>query len=88
MIMVYHEIRVVKKVKKNYLVFNKRENGKWIKKSKFIGNEEINKEKIIHLKKQFEKEIILNKKYEYLKKDQIEEIESLKQIYNQAHPRA
>ena len=82
-IMVYHEIRVINKVKKNYLVFNKRENGKWIKKSKFIGNGEINQEKINQLKKQFEKEIILNKKYEYLKKDEIKEIESLKEIYNQ-----
>ena len=47
--MVYHEIREVNGNKQNYLVFNSREKGKWIKKSKFIGNGSISKEKLEEL---------------------------------------
>jgi Fic family protein len=80
--MVYHEIRRVNGKKQNYLVYNKRENGKWIKKSKFIGNGNITKEKAEKLRKDFEKELIFNRKYQYLDKEEVKEIEELKQLYN------
>jgi Fic family protein len=80
--MVYHEIRSVNGKKQNYLVYNKRENGKWIKKSKFIGNGNITKEKAEKLRKDFEKELIFNRKYQYLDKEEVKEIEELKQLYN------
>lgn len=79
--MVYHEIREVRGKKQNYLIYNKRENGKWVKQSKFIGTGEISKEKINEGKKRFELELILGKKYGHLTKEQVEEIEKLKQIY-------
>ena len=53
-----------------------------MKKSKFIGSGNINKKEIENLKKQFEEEIIVNKKYEYLTKQQIKEIENFKETYN------
>lgn len=80
--MVYHEIREINGKKQNYLVYNKRENGKWIKKSKFVGSGNIPKGKINKLKIEFEKEIIFNKKYQYLDKEQVREIEELKKSYN------
>jgi len=80
--MVYHEIRRVNRKKQNYLVYNKREKGKWVKKSKFIGKGDILKSKISQLKKEFEKELIVNKKYKYLNIEQIKDIENLKQIYS------
>ncbi len=79
--MVYHEIRKIKGKKQNYLVYNRRKNGKWIKKSKFIGLGHISKEKISKLKEEFEAELIVNKKYKYLNKKQVEEIEKLKKAY-------
>jgi len=79
--MVYHEIRRVNREKQNYLVYNKRKKGKWVKKSKFIGKGNISKSKILKLKKEFEERLILNKQYKYLKKDQVEYIEDLKRIY-------
>lgn len=79
--MVYHEIREVNGKKQNYLVYNKRENDKWVKQSKFIGTGDISKEEIIKEKKKFELELILSKKYKYLSKEQVEEIEKLRQIY-------
>lgn len=79
--MVYHEIRKVNEKKQNYLVYNKRENGKWKKTSKFIGGGEISKIKLSKLKNNFEKELIVNKKYKYLVKEQVKEIEELKTIY-------
>ncbi|MBI2671306.1 Fic family protein, partial [Candidatus Woesearchaeota archaeon] len=81
--MVYHEIRVVNGKKQNYLVYNSRKNNKWVKKSKFVGLGDLNKKEISVLKKEFEKEIILNKKYIYLELENIEEIEDLKKIYNE-----
>lgn len=80
--MVYHEIREVNGNKQNYLVFNSREKGKWIKKSKFIGNGSISKEKLEELKKEFELEILCNLASENLSREQILEIEKLKQVYN------
>ena len=80
--MVYHEIRIVNGKKQNYLVYNSRERNKWIKKSKFIGLGDLDKKEISLLKKEFEKEIVLNKNYIYLKLGDIKEIEYLKNIYN------
>jgi Fic family protein len=81
--MVYHEIREVNGQKQNYLVFNSRENGKWVKKSKFIGNGNISKEKIGELRGEFEIEILCIRASENISKEQIVEIEKLKQLYNQ-----
>jgi len=81
--MVYHEIREVNGNKQNYLVFNSRENGKWFKKSKFIGTGCISKEKIEELKKEFELEVLCDMASENLSKEQILEIENLKRIYNE-----
>jgi Fic family protein len=81
--MVYHEIREVNGNKQNYLVFNSRENGKWVKKSKFIGTGVISKDKIEELKKEFELEILCDMASENLSRDQILEIEKLKQVYNE-----
>ncbi len=80
--MVYHEVRLVNGKKRHYLVYNKRDKGKWIKKAKFIGSGEINKRKITTLKKNFERELIIKRKYEYLTNEEVIEIESLKDIYN------
>ncbi len=80
--MVYHEVRTVSGKKQHYLIYNKRENGKWVKKSKFIGNGEIEKKKIIRLKRDFETELIIERKYGHLTKEEVKEIESLKEIYN------
>ena len=49
--MVYHEVRIVNGKKQHYLIYNKREDGKWVKKSKFIGQGRIERGKIIKLKK-------------------------------------
>ncbi len=81
-IMVYHEIRIVNRKKKNYLVSNNRNNNKWIKKSKFIGSEEISKEKIKELIKNFEKQNLVEKKYKFLSEKQIKEIEDLREVYS------
>ncbi|MEK6844855.1 MAG: Fic family protein [Nanoarchaeota archaeon] len=81
--MVYHEIRKINRIIKNYLVYNKREKGKFIKKSKFIGTGGISKKKIEELKKEFEKELFLSNKYEFLNKEQIKDIENAKQIFNE-----
>lgn len=80
--MVYHEFRAVNGKKQNYLVYNKRKNGKWCKKSRFIGYGEISKEKIEKLRKKFELELKTEQKYSYLSKEQVEKIEELKEIYN------
>jgi len=79
--MVYYEIREVNGKKQNYLIYNKRENDKWVKQSKFIGTGDISKENVSKEKKKFELELILNKNYKYLAKKQVEEIEKLRQIY-------
>ncbi|MBU0958822.1 MAG: Fic family protein [Nanoarchaeota archaeon] len=79
--MVYHEIRRIDGKKQNYLVSNRRDNGKWKKTSKFIGTGNIAKQQISKMKKEFEEELITNRKYENLSKEQVKEIENLKQIY-------
>ncbi len=79
--MVYHEIRKVNGKKQNYLVYNKRKKEKWVKESKFIGSGEIPKSEIEKLKREFEKEVVINKGYKYLNKEQIKEIEKLKKFY-------
>ncbi|MEX0920616.1 MAG: Fic family protein [Candidatus Pacearchaeota archaeon] len=80
--MVYHEIRNVDGKKLNYLIHNERRNGKWVKKSKFIGYGNLGKNKVKKLKEDFEMEILANKKYSFLKKDDVIKIESLKREYN------
>lgn len=80
--MVYHEIRNINGKKQNYLVFVKRDNDKIIKKSKFIGVGSMSKDEINRLKKEFEIEIMANIESKNLSKEQIIEIEKLKQIYN------
>lgn len=80
--MVYHEIRARNGKKLNYLIYNQRKNGGWSKKSKFIGFGELVSEKVKELKKEFEIETITDKKYPYLSKEQVIEIEKLREIYN------
>ena len=80
--MVYHEVRLVNGKQQHYLVYNKRDNGKWIKKAKFIGSGEVKRGKITGLKKNFERELIIKRKYKYLTNKEVIEIESLKDIYN------
>jgi len=81
--MVYHEIRIKNGKKQNYLVYNSRENGKWIKKNKFLGYGDISKKKIKELKRKFELELITNINSSNLTQKQIIEIEALKQTYTQ-----
>ena len=80
--MVYHEIRIKDGKKQNYLVSNARENGKYKKKSKFIGAGNIPKNKVFELKKEFEIELKTSIKYKYLSKEKVGEIERLKQKYS------
>src|SRR3989344_7080601 len=80
--MVYHEIRIKNGKKQNYLVYNSRENGKWLKKNKFLGYGNISKEKIKKLKRKFELELITNINSNNLTRKQIIKIEALKQTYN------
>ncbi|MEK6933007.1 MAG: Fic family protein [Nanoarchaeota archaeon] len=81
--MVYHEIRKVNGKKQNYLVFIKREVGKIVKKSKFIGTDNISKQEVEKLKKDFEIEVISSMNSKNLTKGQLLEIEKLKQVYNE-----
>lgn len=80
--MVYHEIRTVNEKKMNYLISNQRVEGKWKKTAKFIGSGELKKEDINRLKREFETELKVNKKYEYLDKEQVLKIEELSKKYN------
>ena len=79
--MVYHEERKTKEKIQNYLIQNQRKGVSWEKKSKFIGYGKIPKNKIQKLKEGFEKKLLLNKKYDFLTKEQVLEIENLKDIY-------
>ena len=79
--MVYHEVRNVKGKKQNYLVFNSRVNGKWVKKSKFIGYGKIRESELKAKKEEFELEIASESKSVYLTKEQKIEIEKLKRQY-------
>ncbi len=80
--MIYYEIRKIKGKKLHYLVYNIRKGERWVKKAKLIGKGHIDKSKIALEKNKFEKEIIENKKYEYLSKPEIKKIEYFKEIYN------
>ena len=81
--MVYHEIREINGKRQNYLVFIKRENGRLVKKSKFIGTGNISKQETGRLKKEFKIEVISNTDSENLTKKQLLEVEKFKQIYNE-----
>ncbi|MEK6893015.1 MAG: Fic family protein [Nanoarchaeota archaeon] len=80
--MVYHEVRDVEGKKQNYLVYNSRANGKWTKKSKFIGYGETTKEELEEKKGEFELELASEAASIYLTKEQKVEIENLRRIYN------
>lgn len=80
--MVYYEKRKTNGKILNYLVFNERVGSKWIKKSKFIGFGKISKKRILQMKKDFEKQLIIDKHYEFLAKNQVQEIETFREIYN------
>lgn len=80
--MVYHEIRKINGKKQNYIIWNTRVKGKWKKKAKFIGIGKMSEGTITLKKKEFEKEIMKNVKYEYLGEDDIRRIENFKEIYN------
>jgi Fic family protein len=79
--MVYHEIRSIKGKKQNYLVYNFRTNGKWIKKSKFVGYGDISSRELQSKKEEFEFEIASSAPSVYLTKEQKTEIEKLKREY-------
>jgi len=80
--MVYHEVREVDGKKQNYLIFNSREKGNWVKKSKFIGYGNISSNTINKLKREFEIGILSSIPSENLTKEQLAEIENLKYIYS------
>ncbi|MFH1592761.1 MAG: Fic family protein [Candidatus Woesearchaeota archaeon] len=80
--MIYHEVRDINRKKKNYLICNKRERGRWVKKAKFIGIGKLDKDEIAQKKKEFEIELLRNKKYVYLTKSNIEKIEQFKKEYH------
>jgi len=80
--MVYYEIRKVKGKRKNYLIYNARKNDKWVKKAKFIGYGELSKKVVMEKKKEFEKDIIADKRYEYLTKENVEKVEGLREEYD------
>ena len=61
----------------NYLVYNIRKNGKWKKKSKFIGKGKIGNEELMKLKNEFRQEI-LTEKSKFLSKKQVIELEDAK----------
>ncbi len=77
----YHEIRKLKRKIQNYLIQNRRKNGRWSKQSKFIGYGNLSPQKISKLKQEFELELLSNRKYHYLTKSQVLELEKLRQAY-------
>ena len=79
-IMVYHEIRKINGKIQNYIVYNERKNGKWVKKSRFIGYGNLNKVILDKMKEEFK--IEMETKNSLLNKKQIEEIERLKKSYD------
>ncbi len=81
--MVYHEERKRNETIFNYLIFNQRVNkNKWIKKAKYIGKGKLDKNKIQKEKRIFEKELILDREYFFLNKEQVKKIEDFKSLYN------
>lgn len=80
--MVYHETRKENGKIKNYLVHNTRQKErKWKKNSKFIGYGNLGKKEIEDKKREFRKELIVNKNYNLLTKEQVKKIENLRDIY-------
>jgi Fic family protein len=79
--MVYHEIRKVNGKKQNYIIYNERKDGKWIKKSKFIGYGNLKKEFVNKMKDELKIEVEADRSI--LTKKQILEIEVLKKAYNE-----
>ncbi len=79
--MVYHEIRKINRNIYNYLVYNLRKNGKWKKKSRFIGKGKIEGKKLKKLKNEFRWEILAEKS-KFLSKKQVIELENFKKKYN------
>lgn len=79
--MVYHEVRIVNGKRKNYVVSNNRNNGKWAKKSKFIGTGDLSKEKIKKSIDDLKKQILVKKRYKFLSEKQVQEVEELKRKY-------
>ena len=77
----YHEIRKTKGKVQNYLVYNHRKDNHWVKQSRFIGYGKLSLQKISKLKKEFELELLFNRKYLYLTKNQVLEIEKLRRAY-------
>ncbi len=80
--MVYHEIRKINGKKQNYLIFIKRDGNRKVKKSRFIGSGIIQNERIERLKNEFHAEILSDMPSENLSKEQLAEVENLKNIYN------
>ncbi|HPD82068.1 MAG TPA: Fic family protein [Candidatus Pacearchaeota archaeon] len=81
--MVYHEIRIVNGQKMNYLINNQREDRRWKKTAKFIGAGKLDEEEVRKLKKEFEIELKLNKKYKYLQKKKVLDVEKLVKGYDE-----
>ncbi|MBI4980264.1 Fic family protein [Candidatus Woesearchaeota archaeon] len=77
----YHETRKEKGKLQNYLISNQRKGNRWVKQSRFIGYGKISGQKIHQLKKKFEMDLISSKKYLYLTKSQVLELEKLRQAY-------
>ncbi len=77
----YHEIRKLKGKIQNYLIQNQRKNNQWSKQSKFIGYGSLSPQKISKLKKEFELELLSSRKYLFLTKSQVLELEKLRQAY-------
>src|SRR3990167_7872789 len=81
--MVYHEVREIEGKKQNYLVHNIRANGKWSKKSKFMGYGNLSKTELQTKREEFELELAVESLSVYLTKEQKIEIEKLKKVYNE-----
>ncbi len=81
--MVYHEVRKIKGENKHYLIHNARKKGKWVKRARYIGVGNISGRDINEEKRKFEKEIMVGKQYKYLKNEEINHIEDLKEQYNE-----
>ncbi len=77
----YHEIRKRDGKVKNYLIQNRREQTRFVKKSKFIGYGKMGAKKITQLKKEFALELLSKRKYKYLTTNQIVELEKLREGY-------
>ncbi|MDA3836861.1 MAG: Fic family protein [Nanoarchaeota archaeon] len=79
--MVYHEVREANGKMANYLIQNKRVNGKFKKTAKFVGYGEISKSRISKLKESFEEYLRRETLYKNLTKEQVERVDELSKIY-------